>query len=671
MVNTKIITTEVSTPLGRFVEYSLYFFFLIFPFTNLQSFLYGGTSFRATSLIFLVTVLGLALSFFLFKKQENLSLPKLPIVYVLLAYFLGLIIAALIGLDFNTSFWSMATRMTGLWYFINLGFFMYLLWTVISDRTKQDKMILCVILSTALYSLLSLLGPEGLGLLFKGYPSDAFTFGNSTFAGMYLFGVFLLAVYYLVKSTNKKWWAYLLPVILIVNPNILNNKVWFGDFSLGLTGEARASTYVIVLSIVGLIVFWLLAKIKEPKTKFLVYYSIFGVALVGAVLASFSLLYPGGFLQKAYLSQATAARPLIWETSGKIISQRPLFGWGTDNFERVFERNAPNQLLQDEYGNEAWFDRAHNVFIDQAVDNGLVGLALYLSIYLVIILALIYVVLNSKNKEDRIFASILILYFPLHFAELQTAFDTTISYPLIALMIVSAIVLFNRTRVENNNLKTDLVVSTNIKYGLTAVFIVFFLWSLFVGIIPFVRTQLANGYIRTVGSASGRIPSYPVLFASPVDVHAFLWRTSTDFQRGIAANPKVLEDPQKVAKLKEEIIIFENGYRNYIKNNPNNFRARLNLADILIYQRLFNVDKLAEAQTVLDGAIKLVPQSPQPFWMKAVAYVYMGKFDLAQQFADKGLALNPKVVQSQVIAKYVKDSQRTFPDLNLYFFSQI
>jgi hypothetical protein len=44
---------------------------------------------------------------------------------------------------------------------------------------------------------------------------------------------------------------------------------------------------------------------------------------------------------------------------------------------------------------------------------------------------------------------------------------------------------------------------------------------------------------------------------------------------------------------------------------------------------------------------------------------------LAQQFADKGLALNPKVVQSQVIAKYVKDSQRTFPDLNLYFFSQI
>jgi len=655
----------------KFIEYSLYLFFLTFPFTNPQSFLYGGTSFRAVSLIFMVTVLGLVISFCLLKKQNTLSLPKSPIIYVLGVYFAGLIISSLVGLDFGTSFWSMATRMTGLWYLINLVAFMYLLSTVISDRAKQDKLILIIILSTALYSVLSLLGPEGLGWLFKGYFGDAFTFGNSTFAGMYIFGAFLLSIYYLVKSMEKKWWLYLLPVLLIINPNILNSKIFSGDFSAGFTGEARATAYVMILSLFGLVGIWLLSKIKDQETKRVAYYSIFGIALVGAVLASFSLLYPGGFLQKAYLSQATAARPLIWETSGEIINQKPFFGWGTDNFERVFEHNAPNQLLQDEYGNEAWFDRAHNIFIDQAIDNGLVGLSFYILVYLVIILSLIYVVLNSKNKEDRVFASILMLYFPLHFVELQTAFDTTISYPLIAFMVVSVNVLFNRTQVDNGEIKTKWVAPATLKLSLAVLFAVFFLWSLFVGIIPFVRTQLANGYIRTVGSAGGRIPYYPVLFASPVDVHAFLWRTSTDFQRGIASNPKVLEDPQKVAKLKEEIVIFENGYRDYIKNNPNNFRARLNLADILIYQRLFNVDKLAEAQTVLDGAIKLVPQSPQPFWMKAVAYVYMGKFDLARESAKKGLALNPKVKQSQAIIKYVEGSRKTFPDIGLYFFQQI
>lgn len=656
--------------MNKIIEYSLYFFFLTFPFTNPQSFLYGGTSFRAVSLISVVTALGLVISFSLLKKQHPLSLPRSSIIYALGAYFFGLIISGLVGLDFNTSFWSMATRMTGLWYFINLGFFMYLLWTVISDRAKQDKIILFIILSSALYSVLDLLGPDGLNLIFKNYFGDAFTFGNSTFAAMYVFGAFLLSIYYLVKSSPKKWWQYLPPVLLVINPNILNSKIFLGDFSAGFTGEARATAYVVLLSLVGLVFFWLLSKITIQKTKQVAYYSIFGVALIGAVLASASLLYPGGFLQRAYLSQATAARPLIWDTSSRIISQRPLFGWGTDNFERVFERNADNRLLQDEYGNEAWFDRAHNVFIDQAIDNGLVGLALYLLVYLVIILALIRVVLNSKEREDRVFASVLILYFPLHFAEIQTAFDTTISYPLVAFMIVSSIVLSNRTKAENN-IKTEIVVSEIVKYVLAVIWAIFLLWSLLAGIIPFVRTQLANGYIRTVGSASGRMPYYPTLFASPVDVHAFLWRTSTDFQRGIAANPKVLGDPQKVAKLKEEIVVFENGYRNYVKNNPNNFRAHLNLADILIYQRLFEVDKLAEAQTVLDEAIKLVPQSPQPFWMKAVAYVYMGKFDLARESANKGLALNPKIKQSQAIIKYVEDSQKTFPNIDLYFFLQI
>ena len=117
--------------------------------------------------------------------------------------------------------------------------------------------------------------------------------------------------------------------------------------------------------------------------------------------------------------------------------------------------------------------------------------------------------------------------------------------------------------------------------------------------------------------------------------------------------------------------IFENGFRDYIKDNPNNFRAHLNLADILIYQMLFEVDKLAEAQEVLDTAIELVPQSPQPYWMKTVAYVYMQKFALAREYAKKGLELNPKIVQSQEIVKYVEDSIKTFPEIDLFFFRQI
>jgi tetratricopeptide (TPR) repeat protein len=517
------------------------------------------------------------------------------------------------------------------------------------------------------------LSPEGINLFFKGWFNYGFTFGNSTFAAMYLFGAFILSLYYLLQAQVKKWWMYVLPVVMVINPYILNHKVWFGDLSGGLIGDARSSAYVLILSLIALVVTWLVSKITNTKKRSVVLYSLFGASLVVATLASWSLFSNDGYLRQAYLSQATAARPLIWDMSEKVIMQRPFFGWGIDTFERVFELNYDNRLLQPDYGNEPWFDRAHNVFIDQAVDNGIFGLASYLAIYITIILSLIYVTLKSHEKEDRIFASLLIIYFALHFAELQTAFDTSISYPLVIFMVASAIILFQRTVAHNKkkNEAPEYILNVPLKYILGTAIIAFSCWSLFWGWIPFVRAQISNGTIRTIGDSTKRLPIYPILFGSSVDKHLFLWRTTTDFQRGIGQDPRVLENPAKVAGLRNEIALFETEYRKYVEENPLHFRAHLNLADTLIYERLFGVDKLADAQKVLDRAIELVPQAPQPYWMKAVAYVYMKKFDLAREYAKKAYDLNPKIEQSAEVMKYVETSIKNFPEIELFFFKYI
>ncbi len=648
------------------VEYLFYLFFILFPFVNYSSFLYGGTSTRSLNLIIFSALLGIAFALWLFTKRSSVSLVKSPLLLALSAYLGSLSVSGLLGLSSSSTFWSVATRMTGIWYFISLGFFMLMLWTVIGDEKRHHTLILSILLSTALYSVLNFFSNDGLGWIFKDFLNDAFTFGNTTFAAMYIFGAFLLSLYYLFQSEHKKWWMYLLPVLLVINPNIINKQIWFGDFSSGFVGEAQATSYVILFSLIALVGIWLISKIKEAKTRSLMSYSLFGVSLLVAVIASFSLLSPGGYLREAYLDRSSAARPLVWEMSERAIAQRPFLGWGADNFERVFEQNYDNRLLQGEYGNEAWFDRAHNVFIDQIVDNGILGLTLYFIVYIVTILALIYTALNAGVRRDRIFASVLIVYFSLHIAELQTVFDTSISYPMLAFMFVSAAVLFHRARptpVFNLNQVTT--------YGVAVILLAFFSWSLIVGALPLAQAQIANGAIRKVGSAQMRIPLYPALFASKIDQQAFLWRTATDFQRGIAQDPRVLEDPKKVEGLTQEIVIFENGYREYVKDNPENFRAHLNLADVLIYQMLFQVNKLEEAQGILDEAITLVPQSPQPYWMKAVAYIYMRKFELAREYAKKGLELNPKIIQSQEVVKYVEDSIKTFPDIDLFFFRQI
>ncbi|HUQ30019.1 MAG TPA: O-antigen ligase family protein [Candidatus Paceibacterota bacterium] len=651
-------------------EYLFYLFFALFPFITSNSFLYGGTSIRALAVIFFIGVVGIAFACCLFKKDSSVALVRSPLFLALALYLGSLCVSGLHGLSPYTTFWSVATRMTGIWYFLALGVFMLLLWPIIADEKKQHQLIRTIVFSTALYSVLDLLSPDGLGLLFASVPSDAFTLGNSSFAAMYIFGAFLLSLYYLMQSETKKWWMYVLPLLLVLNPNLLNKQVWYGNFSNGIIGEARATAYVVILSLLALGGLWIISKIKDVRTRTHTSYALFGVSVVLLICGAFSLLSPHGYLRTVYLSSGTAARPLVWEISEKAIGQRPFLGWGADNFERVFEQNYDNRLLQDEYGNEAWFDRAHNVFIDQLVDNGIVGLLLYFGVYLVTSFALLLVMLQSSFKKDRLLAAVVLVYFALHIVELQTAFDTSISYPMLAFMFVSAAVLFQRMRATPER-KLILALPLSARYGIGALLLGALSWSLMVGAFPFTSAQIANGKIRQAGSTEKRIPLYTTLFSSKIDEQAFLWRTVTDFERGIAEDPKVLENPTKVAGLTKEMSIYETYYRDYVHKNPLNFRAHLNLADTLIYQMLFGVNKLAEAQTVLDAAIALVPQSPQPYWMKAVAYVYMKKFDLAKEYAKKGLDLNPKIKQSQEVVKYVDTSIKTFPNLDLFFFKQI
>jgi O-antigen ligase len=655
----------------KIIEYFVYIFISLFPFINLNYFAYGGTSTRSMALILLTTVFGIAVSISLFKKSSSIVISKSPIVVVLILYFISLIISGVFGLNPSISFWSVSTRTSGLWYLLNLGIFIGMISRIVADRVKQDRLILLLVLSTAVYSVLSLLSPEGLKFLFDGYSSDAFTFGNSTFAGMYIFGAFVLSIYYLLKSEKKKIWMYVLPLVLIINPNILNGEIWFGNFSKGFVGEARASSYVILISLLLMFIIWGISKIKTINKQAKVAYTFFAISIILVIISSISLLSSEGYLRKVYLSQASSARPLVWELSNNIISQRPFLGWGMDNFDRVYEVNYNNKLLQDEYGNEPWFDRAHNVLIDQTVDNGFVGLFVYFLVYVITIYILIQTSLKLKDSKDRILSCMVLVYLSLHFVELQTAFDTSISYPMLGFMLAVAINLNHRLKFENGGDEYVWKIHSPIKYIIAVLALIALFLQFFIGWLPFVRAQIANYNIAIAGSSEKRIKEYPALFGSPIDKHSFLWIASTELQKGISRNPSILSDPVKNKELKLEFAQLEKYYRDYVNDNTSHFRAKLNFAEVLIFQRLFGVNRLDEAQKILDEAIKLVPQAPQPYWMKAVAYVYMKKFDQARQYANIGLNLNPQITDSQKVVEYVDESIKSFPNIDLFFFKKI
>ncbi len=655
---------------NKFSEYFLYVFLVIFPFLNYTSFLYFGSVTRSINLIIFSSIAGILLGLLLLNKESALYVPKSPVLLSVTVYFISMFVSAFFGNDFQTSFFSNMTRTTGLWYMICLGIFILLFVNLLQDKGVRRKIILATIVPTALFSVLALLGPEGFKVIFKDMKGDGFTLGNSTFAGMYIFGSFLLSIYFLVSEERKTLWKKVLPVLIVLNPFIINIFSNEGKGLLQFLGEARASALVLFSSIPVLFAIYMISRLENKTLKKKISYSLLALTFIVIIAGAFSLFSSDGILRKFYLSQATGARVLVWEISDKRIEEKPFWGWGTENFEKTFETYYDSRALEPEFGAEPWFDRAHNVFIDQAFDNGLSGLVLYLLVYLVIGFSTLYVIFNAKTKENIYLGVFLLVYTIFHLIELQTAFDTSISFVFLALILALIVVVFKDTQEENGKV-SEIKIHNALKYIIAVVFVVFSFWSLFYKAVPFVRSGTVNGTIRTIGSSEKRIPYYETLFATPVDLQAVLWRTFTDFERGISENPKVLEDPKKVENLKKELAIFEEEYRKYTEKHPQNFRALLNYADAKIYFMLFDVNKLEEAQVVLDKAIALVPTAPQPYWMKAVAYLYMRKFDLAREYAKKGLELNPKVPGSQEIVRYIDESIKTFPEIDLYFFRQI
>lgn len=661
----------------KIMQWAFYVFIAFFPFVFYIDWLFYGTSSKAINLVIFVELLAIGFGILLLRNgKDRLSILKSPITLSLLILLIVSFVSSLSGVDFQMSFWSKTTRMSGLFYYVHIGLFYLFITTLFNEESTLKKLLKVFLFSTGICSIGALLSKDGLNLILTDVTWSGFTFGNSSFAAMYFYAAFLLSVYFVAihKNLSQKWWLFFIPLIFIINPYILNRDVWIGNISTfgSLIGEAQATSITVFVSIALLFVFWLLSKIKKVPTRKIAIWVCTSIGILFASIAIHSFLSTDGYLQKIYLQQASKSRPIVWNLSKESIKERPVFGWGVDNFDRSFEKNYDTALLEMKNGGEAWFDRAHNIFIDQTVETGYMGLIAYLLVYLSIFGSMIYVLVRSKNKNDQTLAVILIIYFIGHIMELQTGFDTTISYVPLALMAaLSSFVFYKTYQAERGENSTRLILSSHLHHAVGGIFILGFGLFFIIGTVPIVRAQKANGTIHTIGSSEKRIGLYPKLFGSPVDKASFVWRTASDFQRGIAAKPSVLENENTVKSLIKELAIYENEYKKYALAHPMDYRVKISLANTYINKRLFNIDQLNEAHAVLDDAISGFPNMPQAYWMKSVTYLYQRKFDLAREWAKKAHDLNPKVEQSQKIINYIDESIRTFPDIIFFRFGQI
>lgn len=316
-------------------------------------------------------------------------------------FVLTLTISSILGGHFLFSFWSTFERMDGLanWYHI----LMYLVVLLGVNKTEKDWQILfrASLLAATLVALYALGQALGLSWLISsaGGQRLSSTLGNAAYVGSYLFLHIVIASYFLLKKIQSKNFYsigtlyYSLSIIIFI--------------AILLATETRGAFLGLAFFLFLLATAYLYYE-RQRRNRF--YYAVLGLMGVGIIFLIMIFVQKDSawvksmpiFSRLANVSltdTTTQSRLLIWKNSILYsFREKPLLGWGEENFADAFNKYFPSEIFVT-IGSEIWFDRPHNILIQHLVQGGLVGLGLYLAIFIFLLLGL-----KKSIKKDQAWA---------------------------------------------------------------------------------------------------------------------------------------------------------------------------------------------------------------------------------------------------------------------------
>ncbi len=342
--------------------------------------------------------------------------PKRSVILYAVSAFLFVIgVADLLGVAPVKSFWSNFERMEGFITLLHLGMFFLVISSVFKtvDWKRWWNTSLAASFVMVLYCVLQLIGLKTINQ--GGVRVDG-TLGNAIYLAVYmLFHAFVALLF--LKREWKNFalrWTYgllILTHVFILYYTATRGAILgllFGLFVIALLNinnkedlsvrkVSIAGLFGLIILISGFIVFKDAAFIKNSP-----------------VLSRFSSLNTEEI--------KTQGRYFVWPMAIEGFKERPILGWGQENFNYIFNKYYDGEMFR----LEPWFDRAHNIFLDWMVSGGSLGLVAYLSLYL----ALLYVIWkrghNFSHAEKSILTGLIVAYFFHNFF----VFDHLVSYIL-------------------------------------------------------------------------------------------------------------------------------------------------------------------------------------------------------------------------------------------------
>lgn len=303
--------------------------------------------------------------------------PRKHILYfAILAYFVAIALSVIFAVDPARAWWGNQERMNGL--FTVLHFLAWLTMAVGTLKTwDQWKKLLNYEVALSVVMALVAIG-QRINPNLLMFPATVRVGGlldNPIYMAAYqIFNLFFLALLFW-RNKSKVW------------------RIWYVVFAVfdAIAFVLAQSRGALVGLAVGIVAFVFYVGLFSPRKK--VKISVFGVLAVlvlayGALFAMRDLPFIANSpLQRLTNFQTTVTTRLIaWDIAWHGFLERPITGWGYDNFHIVFNSHYnPQSLRFGEY--ETWFDRAHNTVMDVLSMTGILGFITFFGIYLAIFIS--------------------------------------------------------------------------------------------------------------------------------------------------------------------------------------------------------------------------------------------------------------------------------------------
>jgi len=365
------------------------------------------------------------------------------------------LLASVFGVDFSKSFWGDQQRAHGVFTWLHFLIFYFLLRQYLA--AKKDWLALTIwALSVAAVSCLFAWVGRYTDFLGEAIPANiqlCGLLGNPIFFASYL-TIPLFAGLALFFSSSNRWrWLALLAFAGVFITMIFTQVR--GAF-LGMLAGLAVITLVYLFS----------GKNKKAKVGILI--SLFlAISLLSAAYVvnqkSDFLLNNAPVLHRLLnisSQEATAStRLLAWQVTLKGWRDKPILGWGWENFKDLFSRHYDQRFLKYSFAETTW-DKPHNFPLEVLSETGVVGFGAYLAI---VILAFYYLASTIKKRAGErraLFFIILAGGLTAHIVQSAFAFETSDS--LLVWFTLLAFISFSRDGVVEEIKKNQQKLCSNI-----------------------------------------------------------------------------------------------------------------------------------------------------------------------------------------------------------------